>query len=152
MKDLKVGEQAPKLELNNHRGERVSLEELKGKQILLSFYPVAFTPVWENQLKALDEHFNIFTENNTLVYGISIDSQYTQAAWYNHLGLKNIQLLADFWPHGKVASDYEVFRSNDGISERVNILIDEEGKIKYTKLYDLGNLPDINEILDQIKG
>lgn len=87
-----------------------------------------------------------------MVYGISIDSQYTQAAWYNHLELKNIQLLADFWPHGKVASDYGVFRSNDGISERVNILIDEEGKIKYTKLYDLGTLPDINEILDKIKG
>lgn len=152
MKELKVGDQAPKLELNNHRGERVNLEELKGKRVLLSFYPVAFTPVWENQLKALDEHFNIFTENNTLVYGISIDSQYTQAAWYNHLELKNIQLLADFWPHGKVASDYGVFRSNDGISERVNILIDEEGKIKYTKLYDLGTLPDINEILDKIKG
>lgn len=45
MKELKVGDQAPNLELNNHRGERVSLEELKGKQILLSFYPVAFTPV-----------------------------------------------------------------------------------------------------------
>ncbi|EQB88838.1 peroxiredoxin Q/BCP [Clostridium punense] len=45
MKELKVGDQAPNLELNNHRGERVSLEELKGKRVLLSFYPVAFTPV-----------------------------------------------------------------------------------------------------------
>lgn len=151
MNELKVGDLAPKFVLSNNKGEHVSLEELKGKQILLSFYPVAFTPVWENQLKALDEHFSIFTESNTLIFGVSVDSQYTQAAWYNHLQLKNIQLLADFWPHGKVSTDYGVFRNADGISERANILIDENLRIKHVKIYDIGNLPDISEIIEKIK-
>lgn len=151
MNELKVGDLAPKFVLSNNKGEQVSLEELKGKQILISFYPVAFTPVWENQLKALDEHFSIFTESNTLIFGVSVDSQYTQAAWYNHLQLKKIQLLADFWPHGKVSTDYGVFRNADGISERANILIDENLRIKHVKIYDIGNLPDISEIIGKIK-
>ena len=63
------------------------------------------------------------------------------------LGIKNTRLLSDFWPHGKVAQLYGIFREDDGISERANIVINEDQKISFVKIYPIAQLPDIHEIL-----
>ena len=66
-------------------------------------------------------------------------------------GIKRLQMLSDFWPHGEVAKLYDIFREKNGFSERANIIIDEKGKVVFFKTYPLSQLPDINEILDAIK-
>jgi peroxiredoxin len=75
----------------------------------------------------------------------------SKKAWAESLGIKNTRLLSDFWPHGKVARAYGLFRKDDGISERANVIIDEKGTVAFIKVYPIGKLPDIEEILDVLK-
>jgi peroxiredoxin len=56
-------------------------------------------------------------------------------------------LLSDFWPHGGVARMYGLFRDVEGYSERANVLVDESGKVTWVKVYDIPELPDIDEVL-----
>jgi peroxiredoxin len=63
-----------------------------------------------------------------------------------------VPLVSDFWPHGEVASAYGIFREKNGFSERANIIVDEKGKVVFLKVYEIRQLPDINEIIGFIKG
>ena len=74
----------------------------------------------------------------------------SKQAWAKELGIKNTRLLCDFWPHGQVARQYGIFRDQDGISERANIIVGEDQTVEYVQLYDLSQLPDIQEIIDVI--
>ena len=67
------------------------------------------------------------------------------------LSIKNTKLLADFYPHGKVAQDQGLFLEELGASGRANIIIDEKGVVQWVKVYDIPELPDINEVLDVLK-
>ena len=60
-------------------------------------------------------------------------------------------MLADFWPHGQVAKLYGIFREKEGFSERANIIVDEAGKVIFFKVYEIGQLPDIQEIISFLK-
>ena len=60
---------------------------------------------------------------------------------------KNTRLLSDFWPHGKVSDLYRLFREKDGFSERANVIVNEDGEIEFIRIYEIGELPDIIEIL-----
>ena len=75
----------------------------------------------------------------------------SKKAWAQSLGIKSTRLLSDFWPHGKVAKLYGIFRQEDGVSQRVNIIIDENQRIAFFKIYKLGQLPDIQEIIDELR-
>ncbi len=75
----------------------------------------------------------------------------TKKAWAENLGIKNTRFLSDFWPHGYVAKLYGIFREDDGFSERANIVIDENGKILFSKVYPLSELPDIQEVIQVLK-
>ena len=72
-------------------------------------------------------------------------------AWAKSLGIENTRLLSDFWPHGKVAETYGIFRSKYGTSERANIIIDEDQKVAFVKVYPVGQLPDIKEVIEVLK-
>lgn len=62
-----------------------------------------------------------------------------------------MRLLSDFWPHGVTANAYEIFNEEHGISERANIIVDENQKISFVKVYPMGEVPDISEILDKLE-
>jgi peroxiredoxin len=79
---------------------------------------------------------------------VSIDTVPSKKAWAESLGITNTRLLSDFWPHGKVAKAYGIFLKDDGISGRSNIIVDETGIIRLFKNYPLGQLPDVQEILN----
>ena len=148
---IKAGETAPDFELEDHNGKPVRLSELKGRKVLLSFHPLAWTGVCSRQMKSLEKNFGAFKKLDTVAFGVNIDSLPSKKAWAKDLELKKTQLLSDFWPHGAVAQKYGIFRDKDGFSERANILLDEEGKVIFSKVYDIGELPDIDEILDLIR-
>jgi peroxiredoxin len=63
-----------------------------------------------------------------------------------------VRLLSDFWQHGAVAKLYGLFRDKDGFSERANVIVDEKGKIAFVKVYEISQLPDIEEIIRVIRG
>ena len=103
------------------------------------------------QMKALEDNREEFEKYNTKVVGFSIDPVPTKTAWAEHLGIENTPLLSDFWPHGEVAKQLGIFREKEGFSERANILLDEEHKVIFIKVYPIKENPDIEEVLDQIK-
>jgi peroxiredoxin len=88
---------------------------------------------------------------NTVTVGLSVDTIPSKKAWAKELGITNTRLLADFWPHGAVAKLYGIFREKEGTSERANIIVDEAGKIVFFKIYEISQLPDIQEIISFLK-
>jgi peroxiredoxin len=147
----KVGDVAKDFVLKDQNEKEFKLSEQKGKRVLLSFHPLAWTGVCADQMKSLEANKETFDSLNTVAVGLSVDSAPSKKAWADTLGIKNTSLLTDFWPHGEVAKLFGVFREKNGISERANILVDENGKIVFVKVYPIPELPDINEIIDFLK-
>ncbi len=144
---IQAGKKAPDFIIPDHNEKPFTLSKNKGKRILLSFHPLAWTSVCAQQMKSLEDNKKIFDELNTLAVGISVDPVPSKKAWAQHLKISNTRLLSDFWPHGQVASNYGIFRKDDGISERANIIISPQQIIEYVQIYELGELPDIKEII-----
>jgi peroxiredoxin len=147
----KVGDRAKDFTLPDQNDEEFTLADFKGKRVLLSFHPAAWTSVCAKQMKALEDNKAAFDQLNTIAVGVSVDTVPSKKAWAESLGIKNTRLLADFWPHGKVAQLYGIFRAKDGISERANIIVDENQKIIFFKVYKLGELPNIQEVLEVLR-
>jgi len=93
-----------------------------------------------------------FENLNTAAVGISVDSVPSKKAWAKNLAINNTRLFSDFWPHRNVANLFGIFREKDGFSERANIIIDENQQVVFVKIYPIPQLPDIEEIIDAIKG
>ena len=148
---LKVGEKTPEFTLKNQYGQDVSLSSLKGKKVLLSFHPLAWTSVCEIQMRSLEAKHDEFAKLNTVPLGISVDSVPCKKEWSDYLELEKTDILADFWPHGGVAKKYDLFIEAAGVSGRANILIDEKGNIERIKVYEMPEIPDIEEILRYLK-
>ena len=144
---IEVGSLAPEFSLKDQNGKAVRLSSLKGKKVLLSFRPLAWTPVWSDQMESLEENHDKFDKLNTIALGIGVDSVPSNKAWAKSLNIEKTRLLADFWPQGEVARLYGVFRDKDGFSERANIVVDENQVVAFAKLYPIRELPDIEEIV-----
>jgi peroxiredoxin len=151
MKKVKVGDNSTDFSLNDQNEEEFTLSAFKGKKVLLSFHPLAWTPVCSEQMKSLEKNKDVFDSLNTVAVGVSINTVPSKKAWARSLGIKNTRLLSDFWPHGKVAETYGIFRIKDGFSERANVIVDEKQKVVFFKIYKLGQLPDIQEVIDALK-
>jgi peroxiredoxin len=147
----KIGDKAKSFSLEDQNEQVFTLSDFRGKKVLLSFHPLAWTSVCAEQMKSLENNKSTFDSLNTMAVGISVDAVPSKKAWAKSLGIKNTRLLSDFWPHGKVADSYGLFRDKDGISERANVIVDEKGTIIFFKVYKLSQLPDIQEIIDFLK-
>jgi peroxiredoxin len=147
---LKMGGKAPNFELEDQNEIKVKLSDLKGKKILLSFHPLAWTGVCSIQMKSLEKNQKKLAAINTVAFGINVDSVPSKAAWAKSLRIKKTRLLSDFWPHGAVAKSFGIFREKHGFSERANIIINESGKIIWIHIYPIGELPDMDEVLEAL--
>jgi len=148
---LMVGSTAPDFTLKDQDGNLIQLSSLKGKKVLLSFHPLAWTSVCADQMKSLELAYEEFESLKVVPLGISVDPVPSKKAWADALGLKKLRILSDFWPHGEVAKAFGIFRDKDGFSERANVLIDEEGKVIWMKVYPIKQLPDVGEILSFLR-
>jgi len=144
---IKKGDRAKEFTLKDQNDKDVQLSDFQEKKVLLSFHPLAWTSVCAEQMKALEAHKKKFDALNTVALGLSIDTVPSKNAWAKELGIKNTTLLSDFWPHGKIAKAYGIFRETNGFSERVNIVLDENHRVIFVKVYPLKELPDLEEIL-----
>jgi peroxiredoxin len=134
--------------MSDQNGKDFKLANFRGKRVLLSFHPLAWTSVCSEQMKSLEHNKEAFDLLNAIAVGVSCDTVPSKKAWAENLGITSTRLLSDFWPHGKVAKSYGIFLKDDGISGRSNIVVDENGIIRLFKNYPIGKLPDIQEILD----
>jgi peroxiredoxin len=144
---LKVGDVAPDFELRTHKGGTVKLSDFRGKKnVVLAFHPLAFTPVCATQMRGYESDLSQFEKAGAAVLGISIDAQPAKAAWAKTLDSISYDLLSDFHPHGEVAQKYGVFRPKEGFSERAIFVVDKSGKIAWSKVYDIPELPKNDEV------
>jgi peroxiredoxin len=148
---IAVGETAPDFTLKDQHGENFKLSAHKGKKVLLSFHPLAWTGVCTDQMKSLEANYKTMAALNTVAVGLSVDAVPTKKAWSDNMGLKQLKILADFWPHGGVAKQYGLFREHGGTSERANVIVDEKGKVAWVKVYEIGQLPPIGEVIEALK-
>lgn len=148
---IKVGDKAPDFELQDQFGEKISLSGLKGKKVLLSFHPLAWTSICGDQMRGLERNYEKFQEKGVSeILGLSVDAQPSKSVWAKALSLENIKILADFEPKAKMAKDYDLYFGELGTSARATVLIDEEGKVAWAKQYEISELPSVEEILENI--
>ncbi len=151
MARIKTGDNFGDFTLNTHNDLALNTTALAGKKILLSFHPLAWTPVCSQQMKSIEDNYQDFQDCNTVPLGISVDSVPCKKAWAENLGIANLDLLADFWPHGGLASRLGIFLTKFGMSERANIILDEQRVAIFVKFYPIKQLPDVQEVLSFLK-
>ena len=143
---LKPGDAAPDFELRSHRGGSVKLSDLRGKNVVVAFHPLAFTPVCAQQMCSYETDVKRFEAANATVLGISIDPQPSKTAWARELGVTTFDLLSDNHPYGEVARKFGVFREKEGFAERAVFVIDKDGKVAWTRTYDIPEHPRNDDV------
>ena len=128
---VEVGEQAPDFELSDQRGKPVRLSSFRGaKNVVLVFYPLAFSEVCSGELCALRDDFPEADRDDVELLTVSVDSSYAHRVWADREGF-GFELLSDFWPHGEVAKRYGVFNEDRGFSVRGTFIIDKGGIVRW---------------------
>ncbi|MFI2608742.1 peroxiredoxin [Kitasatospora sp. NPDC018619] len=144
---IEVGTQAPDFELNNQHGEAVRLSDFRGrKNVLLVFYPFAFTGVCTGELGAIQRELAGLQNDAVQVLGISCDSQFSQRVLADREGL-GFPLLADFWPHGEVTGAYGVLDEERGCPLRGSFVVDTSGTVRWSVVNGLPDARDEQEYL-----
>jgi len=148
---IRVGECIEDFTLKDQNEEEFALSKLRGKKVLLSFHPLAWTAVCAKQMQFLEENFEKFLSLNTMPIGISVDTVPSKKAWAESLGIKHLRMLSDFWPHGALSSILGIFIGKFGFSERANIIVDEKDLVIFVKVYPIREVPPFDEIINFLK-
>lgn len=148
---VKTGQLAPDFILPSVSGKKVSLSQYRGKKnVVLSFVPAAWTPICSNQWPGYNLQQSMFEKGDAVLLGISVDNIPTLYAWTRQMGHLWFEVLSDFWPHGAIARQYGLLRT-DGLSERALIFIDKQGIIRTTLVMDINKLPNPKTCALQLK-
>lgn len=131
---LEIGDRAPDFTLMDQDNQEWTLSEFRGdRNVLVVFYPVAFSPICTGELCQLRDDLAEFQNSDVQVLVVSVDSGYALKAWSEQQHY-DFPLLSDFWPHGKVAQDYGVFNDEAGIANRGTFLVDTDGVIRFAEM------------------
>lgn len=148
---IKVNDKAPEFELKDQYKNDIKLADLKGKKVILSWHPLAFTPVCTDQMRSLERNYDRIQEKgDTVVIGLSIDPFPAKQKWADILCIEDVKIASDFFPYAEVTKAYGLFNEENGASLRANVIIDENGNIKWVKVYESSQLPDVDELIDHL--
>jgi peroxiredoxin len=147
---LQPGTPAPDFALADASGHPLRLGELRGRTVVLAFYPLDWSPGCSQQLDLYQQEIDEFRNRGVELLGISVDSLYSHGAWAALRGIA-FPLLADFHPSGEVARRYSVWREQDGYSERALYVVDPGGVIRYSHVAPyLDHVPELDELLEAV--
>ena len=151
---LELNIAAPDFSLYATLDHKVSLNQLKGKNVILAFYPADWSPVCSDQMALYNEMLKFFDKYNAVVLGISVDGRWCHVAFSHDRNL-HFPLLADFEPKGAVARMYDVYDDEAGECKRALYVIDDMGMVRWRYLSPAGVNPGaegIFEALEEITG
>jgi peroxiredoxin len=141
---LDIGDRAPDFTLRDQHGQDVTLSSFAGtKAVLLVFYPYAFSGVCTGELTGFRDRLGDFETDDTTLLAVSCDPMYSQRALADRDGIF-FPLLADFWPHGAVASAYGVFDESEGCAERSSFVVDKTGVVRWVLHNERGEARDLD--------
>jgi mycoredoxin-dependent peroxiredoxin len=139
---------APDLTLPDQHGRTVRLSDFRGrKNIVLLFFPFAFTSVCTGELRAVQDELAAFQNEDTQVLAVSCDSMHALRAFADGESL-DFPLLSDFWPHGTASRAYGVFAEDKGCALRGTFVIDRHGTVRWTIV---NGLPEARDLHDYAK-
>jgi peroxiredoxin len=140
-----VGDTAPDFELPDGDRTPVRLSSYRGeKNVIVVFYPLAFTGTCQGELCAIRDEIADFSSDDVQTLAISCDSTAVHAKWAAEQGY-TFPLLADFWPHGAVATSYGVFDDKIGLALRGTFIIDKQGTVAYKVVNAIPDARDTDE-------
>ena len=142
---VEIGEQAPDFELKDQHGTPVRLSSFQStKNVVLVFYPLAFSGVCTGELCALRDDFPEVTREDVELLTVSVNSTFVLRTWADRDNF-SFSLLSDFWPHGDVAKLYGVFDGDKGVATRGTFIIDKAGVIRWKVVNPIPQARDIAE-------
>lgn len=153
---LTVGQPAPEFTLHDTEKNEVSLKSLQGKNVLLLFFPLAFTGTCTKELCSIRDNIALYNDVNATVFGVSVDAPPTLAKFKEEQHL-NFSLLSDFNKEASAAYDtlYASLGWMKGVSKRSAFVIDKQGVLRYQEILETAtDLPDfdaIRHILNTLK-
>ena len=153
--NIEVGQPAPEFTLYDSTKNKITLSDMKGENVLLLFFPLAFTSTCTAELCSIRDNISFYNNVNAKVFGISVDSLHTLAKYKSDQNL-NFTLLSDF---NKVVSSlygslYEMFGYNmKGVSKRSAFVVDKDGIVRYAEvLENAGEQPNFKNIALILEG
>lgn len=146
-----LGEPAPDFELSNQFGEPVRLSSFRGQNVVVVFYPFAFSGICTGELCEIRDNLSVFEDARAAVLAVSVDSKFSLRAYAGKEGY-SFDLLADFWPHGAVAEAYGVFDPESGMARRGTFIIDAAGIIRYVIVNPRGQARELAEYRNVLAG
>jgi peroxiredoxin len=147
---LAAGTDAPNFTLRVTPDQDLTLSDLRGKPVILAFYPADWSPVCGDQMAFYNEILPEFHRHGAELLGISVDGVWCHAAFARERRL-HFPLLSDFEPKGGVARQYQAYRSGDGVSERALFVVDRGGTIAWSYLSPIAVNPGADGILDALE-
>jgi peroxiredoxin len=149
-KALGAGTSAPVFTLPYGPDQKLSLNDFRGRPVILAFYPADWSPVCGDQMALYNEVLPEFKRFNAELLGLSVDGVWCHKAFREHRNL-HFPLLADFEPKGEVARQYGVYRSGDGVTERALFVIDDEGSVSWSYVSPIDVNPGADGILSALE-
>jgi peroxiredoxin len=138
---LDVGTAAPDFTLRDQNNRPVTLSSLRDRNVLLVFFPLAFTPVCAGELGEIQDHLADYQNDDTVTLTISVGPPPTHKIWSGQSGF-TFPMLSDFWPHGAVAQAYGVFNEDAGYPNRGTFVVDRSGIIRFAEVMEPGQPRD----------
>ncbi len=135
---LEVGSVAPDFTLRNQNNQPVRLSSFRGeKNVLLVFFPLAFTGTCESELGRVRDNLPVFENSSSALLAVSVGPPPTHKVWSGSQGYL-FPILSDFWPHGAVARDYGVLNEKAGYANRGTFVIDRGGVVRFAEMNEPG--------------
>ena len=147
---LSPGTAAPSFMLRVTPDQNLSLEELRGRPVILAFYPADWSPVCGDQMALYNQVLPMFHKLNAELLGISVDGAWCHKAYAEQRNL-HFSLLSDFEPKGAVAKQYGAYREKDGVCERALFVLDRNGIVFWSYLSPIAVNPGADGILDALE-
>ena len=147
---LEAGAPAPNFTLPSTPDQKVSLEDFRGRPVILAFYPADWSPVCGDQMALYNEILPEFKRFGAELLGISVDGAWCHSAYRQQRNL-HFSLLADFEPKGEVARQYGVYREGEGVTERALFVIDGSGRIAWSYVSPVAVNPGAEGILSALE-
>ena len=147
---LTAGIVAPNFTLRVTPDQMLTLSDLRGKPVILAFYPADWSPVCGDQVTLYNELLPEFHKHNLEILGISVDGVWCHAAFARDRHL-HFPLLADFEPKGAVAKKYGAYRDSEGVCERALFVLDRHGTIAWSYCSPVAVNPGADGILDALE-
>jgi peroxiredoxin len=142
---IALGSTAPDFTLPNQHGTPITLSDFSGgKDVVIVFYPFAFSGVCSGELAEIRDRLDQIVDEQTELVAVSCDHRYSLRAYSERDGFE-FSLLSDFWPHGAVSQAYGAFDERLGCSGRATVVVDRAGTVRWTVHLQIGEARDFDE-------